>query len=144
MPKPATLTALGFDFGMKRIGLAVGQTLTCTANPLPILNVRDGIPHWKKIETLIEIWDTHALVVGIPYNMDQSEQYLTFSARKFARKLRSRFQLPVYTVDERLTTFEAKRQWCERKKQRNVKIPEQFDSHAAKLILEQWLQEDNS
>ena len=143
MPK-AVLTALGFDFGMKRIGLAVGQTLTCSANPLTILNVCDNMLHWKKIEALIGIWDVRVLVVGVPCNMDESEQPITLAARKFARKLRSSFQLPVYTVDERLTTLEAKRQWRERKEQKNVKFPEQFDSYAAKLILEQWLQEDDS
>lgn len=143
MSKPV-FTALGFDFGMRRIGLAVGQTLTCSANPLAILDARNGIPHWGKIEALIGIWHAHVLVVGVPYNMDGSEQSLTLAARKFARKLRSRFQLPVYTVDERLTTLEAKRQWRERKEQNNVKLPEQFDSYAAKLILEQWLQKDDS
>lgn len=143
MPKPV-LTALGFDFGMKHIGLAVGQTLTCSANPLDILDVHDGIPHWEKIEALIRIWDARALVVGIPYNMDGSEQSFTFAARKFARKLRSHFQLPVYTVDERLTTLEAKRQWRERKEKKNVKLPEHVDSCAAKLILEQWLKENDN
>lgn len=140
MPKPV-LTALGFDFGMKRIGLAVGQTLTCSANPLSILDVHDGIPHWEKIEAVIQIWDARVLVVGIPYNMDGSEQPLTLAAKSFSHKLRSRFQLPVYIVDERLTTFEAKRQWHERKERKNIKkLFEQFDSYAAKLILEQWLQ----
>lgn len=134
------LTALGFDFGMKHIGLAVGQTLTCSANPVAILDVHDGIPHWKKIEALIRIWDAHVLVVGIPYNMDGSEQPITLAARKFACKLRSHFQLPVYTVDERLTTLEAKRQWREQKEQKNIKLFKRFDSYAAKLILEQWLQ----
>ena len=143
MLKPV-LTVLGFDFGMKRIGLAVGQTLTCSANPVAILGVHDGIPRWEKIEALIRIWDADALVVGIPYNMDGSEQPLTLTARKFARKLRSHFRLPVYTVDERLTTIEAKRQWRERKEKKNVRLSEQFDSYAAKLILEQWLREDDS
>lgn len=139
MPKPV-LTAFGFDFGMKRIGLAIGQTLTCSANPLAILDAHDGIPQWEKIESLIQIWSAHVLVVGIPYNMDGSEQPLTLAARRFTSKLHSRFQLPVYTVDERLTTLEAKRQWRERKEQKNFKLSKQFDSYAAKLILEQWLQ----
>ena len=143
MPKPV-VTALGFDFGMKRIGLAVGQTLTCSANPIAILDVHDGIPHWEKIKVLIRIWDARVLVVGIPYNMDGSKQLLTFTARKFASRLCSHFQLPVYTVDERLTTLEAKRQWHERKGKKNVKFPKQVDSYAAKLILEQWLKRDDS
>lgn len=135
-------TALGFDFGLKRIGVAVGQTLTQSANPVAILKAGKGVPDWEKVKELIETWKVDVLIVGIPYNMDGSEQPLTHAARKFAKKLKLKSGLPVYTIDERLTTIEAKRFWFEQKFQKNVKLPQQFDSHAAKLILEQWLQEN--
>ena len=137
------LTALGFDFGLKRIGIAVGQTLTRSANPVAILKAKNGIPNWEKIKELIETWwRVDVLVVGIPYNMDSSKQPLTHAAREFADKLKLKSGLLVHTVDERLTTIEAKRLWFEQKFQKNVKLPQQFDSYAAKVILEQWLQEN--
>lgn len=132
--------ALGFDFGMKRIGVAVGQIVTCSANAMAILKAKDGIPDWEKIKTLIETWQANVVVVGIPYNMNGSEQPMTFAARKFARKLQSRFGCPAYTVDERLTTIEIQRQWYE---QKITKQPQYIDNYAAKLILEQWFQEQN-
>lgn len=125
---------LGFDFGMKRIGVAVGQTLTKTAQILPILAAKDGIPDWQSIETLIQTWRPAAFVVGIPYNMDGSEQNTTFAARKLANRLKQKFKLPVHTVDERLTTVEAKALL-------KKKMSHEMDSYAAKLILESWLRE---
>ena len=135
------LIILGFDFGMKRIGVAVGQTVTYTATAIAILKAQFGVPNWEQIKTLIENWQINVLVVGIPYNMDGSEQPLTFAARRFARTLQTRFKLPIYTVDERLTTIEAQRQWYEKKMTRR---PQHFDNYAAKLILEQWLQEQSN
>ncbi len=137
MPKPITL--LGFDFGMKRIGVAIGQTLTQSANPIAVLDAKDGVPNWETIQTLIQAWGADAFVVGIPYNMDGSAQATTNAAKKFAKKLQQRFGLVVYTLDERLTTLESKRQLAEEYRTTGTKMPEQVDSYAAKLILEQWL-----
>ena len=131
-------TLLGFDFGMRRIGVAVGQMVTRSANPLAILKATDGIPNWDHILALIITWQADALVVGIPVSMDGSEQPITFAARRFANKLHHRFRLPVYTMDERLTTIEAKRILTQQKKASSI-TP--LDSYAAKLILEQWLHE---
>lgn len=136
--KLSNFTALGFDFGLKHLGVAVGQTWTQSANPLVILKSENGIP-WEKIKQLIIIWKIEALVVGIPYNMDGSEQPITHIVRKFVHELELKSGLPVYTVDERLTTNEAKRLYFEQKFKKNLKLP-RFDSFAAKLILEQWLQ----
>ena len=137
------LTALGFDFGLQRIGVAVGQTLTLSANPVAILKAKNGAPNWEKIKKLIETWwRIDILIVGVPYNMDGSKQFLTHAAHKFANKLKLKSGLLVYTVDERLSTVEAKRLCFEQKLQKNVKLPKLFDSYAAKLILEQWLQEN--
>ncbi len=123
-------TLLGFDFGMKRIGVAVGQTITASANPLPTLKAQDGIPNWDAIETLIKTWHADGIIVGIPLNMDGTEQNTTRLATKFANRLHARFNLPVYKVDERLTTVEARQH-----------TKTNIDSYAAKLILESWLRE---
>ena len=129
MPQPATL--LCFDFGTKRIGVAVGQTLTHTATPLEIIPVRNNRPDWDRIGLLIRQWQPQALLVGNPLNIDGSRQQLTACADKFAAKLQGRFRLPVLRADERLTTVEAR----SRQKDR-----ERIDHIAAQVILEGWLQ----
>lgn len=130
------ITLISFDFGMRKIGIAIGQTVSCTAQPLPLLKAQDGIPNWDHIKLLIEEWAPSRLVVGIPYDMDKNEQEITFAARKFARRLETKYRLPVHLVDERLTTKEA--QAILREKGSHVC---RVDSHAAALILESWLRE---
>ena len=122
---------LAFDFGMRNIGVAVGQTITHSATPLTILKAQDGIPDWNQIADLITTWHANGLVVGIPYNLDGSEQPVSLAARKFARRLESRFKLPVFLVDERFTTKVAKIEMQDK--------AQLVDSYAAKLILESWL-----
>lgn len=143
MPKSSRTinTVLGFDFGMKRIGVAIGQTITRSANPLLTLTALDGIPDWEEIEKLISVWQADALIVGLPYQLDGSEQHLTFAARKFSNRLKEKFKLPVFLVDERLTTMAAKSYLKEQKRL----VPKEIDKYAATLILESWLNsEENS
>lgn len=128
-------TVLGFDFGMKKIGVAVGQTITQTANPLTILSAKEGVPDWDKISALIKEWNADGLIVGLPLNMDGSEQSITYAAKRFANKLKNHFDLPVYFSDERLTSMEALK-WSGNDIKKNKK---NLDSLAAKLILESWL-----
>ena len=130
MPQPATL--LCFDFGTKRIGVAVGQTLTDTATPLEIIPVRNNRPDWERIGALIRQWQPQALLVGNPLNIDGSRQQLTACTDKFAGKLRGRFRLPVLRAEERLTTVEARSRRRDR---------EHIDHVAAQVILEGWLQD---
>lgn len=130
---PTTLIA--FDFGMRRIGVAVGQTITASATPQPLLLAKEGQPCWQSIAELIRKWSANALVVGLPCNMDGTDQLITTSARQFADHLKSRFRLPVYLVDERLTTKTAKSTLAEKGKLAKAVV----DSYAAKLILEDWL-----
>jgi putative Holliday junction resolvase len=131
-------TVLGFDFGMKHIGVAVGQTITQTANPLTSLKALDGIPNWDEVAKLITTWGAKALVIGIPLNMDGSEQPITAAAKKFSNRLHARFKLPVHPVDERLTTAEAKQQLFDAEGYRALEKTA-IDSYSAKLILESWL-----
>ena len=137
MPESSVL--LGFDFGMKRIGVAVGQTITKTASPLDTLKAQDGIPDWNIINELIQKWRATAFVVGIPLNMDGTEQDITKAARKFANRLHGRFNMPVHFVDERLSTIEARTRIFEQGGYKALQ-EKQIDSIAAVIILEDWLQ----
>ncbi len=98
---------LGFDFGLKNIGVAIGQELTSSANQLTVITAREGIPHWNEIVTLIQQWNTQLLVVGLPLNMDGTEQKMTATARKFGNRLSAQSHLQVIWQDERLSTYEA-------------------------------------
>ena len=123
-------TYLCFDYGEKRIGLAVGQAVTRTATPLAIIKVRNGAPDWEGIAAMIDRWRPDALVVGHPLNMDGTRQELTDRAERFSRALAGRYRLPVYPADERLTTIEARSRSGAR---------EALDAIAAQVILEAWL-----
>src|SRR5690606_35895115 len=99
---------IGFDFGTHSIGVAVGQSLTGTATPLNALKAKDGQPNWELVATLFTQWQPDIIVVGLPLNMDGTEQPLTELARKFANRLHGRFGVQVVLQDERLTTVAAK------------------------------------
>ena len=129
---------IGFDFGYKRIGVAVGQMLTGSASPLSTLEAKLGVPHWDSVQKVLNLWRPVALIVGLPTCIDDSEQYTTAAARGFARQLRKRFALPVHLVDERLSTVEARAQLFAEGGYRKLKNTE-VDSIAACVILEQWL-----
>jgi putative Holliday junction resolvase len=129
---------LAFDFGTGQIGVAVGQTITHTANPLAVLKARDGIPNWEEIATLLEEWRPDLLLVGLPLNMDGSESDFCARTRKFARRLHGRFGLPVSMVDERLTTFAAKGQRREQGEHATSYRQQPVDDLAAVIILESW------
>ena len=138
MIKPITHILLGFDFGMKRIGVAVGQTVTKSARPLETLKAKNGVPQWERLTKLIKTWQPDALVVGIPLNMDGTEQPLTEAAKRFMEVLKERFQLPVFGIDERLSTKDARERLF---KEGGFKALQdgQVDSVAAQLILQNWL-----
>jgi len=103
--KPRTF--LGFDFGKRRIGVAVGQEITATTSPLETVRANDGKPDWDAITRLIRDWRADALVVGLPLSMDGSEQEMSVAARRFANQLEGRYHLPVFLTDERLSSVGA-------------------------------------
>lgn len=131
---------MSFDFGMKRIGVAIGQTITQTARPLDTILAKDGVPNWNAIQNVIKKWLPDALVVGIPLNMDGSEQTITHHARDFAEFLREQFHLPVYEMDERLTTKDARERLFEQGGYKALQDG-QVDRVAAQLILQNWFAE---
>lgn len=139
MTKPAT-RLLAFDFGLKRIGVATGQTLTGTTQMLAPLPARDGIPDWHAIEKLLKEWRPDLLLVGIPLAIDGSELSVTPNARKFMNRLHSRFGVPVQAVDERVTTKEARQQLFDYGGYKTLQS-QSVDSLAAELMLQQWLHE---
>ncbi|WP_454256463.1 Holliday junction resolvase RuvX [Pseudomonas sp. Marseille-Q8238] len=140
--KPLRLL-LGFDYGTKQIGVAVGQVITGQARELCVLKAQNGVPDWQKVERLIKEWRPDAIVVGLPLNMDGSKSEMSDRAEKFARRLNGRFNLPVHTHDERLTTFEAKGERLAQG-QRGGYRENPVDALAAALLLEGWLAEHPS
>jgi putative Holliday junction resolvase len=130
---------LGFDFGMRHIGYAVGQKSTRTANPGGTIAARQGIPEWQKLDLLLQKWQPEALIVGWPLNMDGSLQPLTEHVRQFAQQLEVHYQLPIHFIDERLTTKEARDRLFSAGGYKSL-TPEQVNGVAAQIILENWLQ----
>jgi len=133
------ITALAFDFGTKSIGCAVGQNITGTAQALPAFKAQDGIPNWDDIEKCLKEWKPDVVVVGLPLNMDGTEQDLTLRACKFANRLQGRFGVNVQLQDERLTTTEARSEIFDRGGFRALKKGK-VDGISACLILESWFE----
>ena len=133
------ITALAFDFGTKSIGCAVGQSITGTAQALPAFKAQDGIPNWDAIEKCLKEWKPDVVVVGLPLNMDGTEQELTLRARKFANRLQGRFCVNVQLQDERLTTTEARSEIFDRGGFLALKKGK-VDGISACLILESWFE----
>ncbi len=131
---------MAFDFGTRRMGVAVGQELLGQARPLTMLPARDGIPDWDTIRRLLDEWCPDQVVVGLPLNMDGTENDMCARARKFGKRLHGRFHTPVDMMDERLTSFEAKGEVLAAGGQ------DDFGRHgvddlAAVLILETWFRQ---
>lgn len=132
-----TITALAFDYGLKNIGVAYGQSITGTTQAISPLKAKDGIPDWEQIKQLIDQWRPNRLVVGLPLNMDDSDNEITTRARKFAKRLFGRFGVKTELMDERLSSFDAKQiAFSQGHKGDFGKKP--IDSLAAQLILESW------
>lgn len=130
MPERAARTVLAFDFGLKRIGVAVGEPELRTAHPLP------AVGQFSQIEKLVAQWTPSALVVGWPTTLQGEPHAMTRRAEDFARRLEKRFKLPVARVDERFSSKEAE----SRLRGTRAKKGE-IDSVAAQLLLEQYFDE---
>ncbi|MGB5606686.1 MAG: Holliday junction resolvase RuvX, partial [Gammaproteobacteria bacterium] len=136
----ALQTLLGFDFGLQRVGIAVGQIISGTASALCTLTARNGKPDWESITGLIENWRPDALVVGLPLHADGSDSSMTTAARAFVQQLEERYHLPVYTMDERLSSHAAAALVRTEKAAKKKGI----DAIAAGIILENWLAARNN
>lgn len=134
-------TLLGFDYGSKRIGVAVGQELTRTSQALCTLNNTSSGPDWAAITGLIEEWQPDLLVVGQPHNMEDDRPHtLAEAVQNFGDQLQQRYNLPVAWVDERLSSLEAEAQLANSgKSRRDRRDKASIDKLAAAIILQTWL-----
>lgn len=132
---------LGFDFGMRCIGVASGNRISRSARPLAALNARAGEPDWSRVDALLAEWKPDALIVGLPLTLDGGDQAVTRGARVFADALAERSQLPVHLVDERHTSREAARRFAAQRAAGSARRRDaaNIDSLAAAVILESWL-----
>ncbi|MCL1057714.1 Holliday junction resolvase RuvX [Shewanella gelidimarina] len=132
-------SVLGFDYGTKSIGIAIGQELTASARPLMSIKAVDGIPKWEEIGKIITEWQPDLIVVGLPLNMDGTEQEITLRAKKFGNRLNGRFGIKVVTQDERLTTADAKARLFEMGGYKAL-TKGQVDAMSAVLIIESYFE----
>ncbi len=122
---------IAFDYGEKKIGVAVGQTSTNTSSPLQIIFNKDNKTNWISISSLLHDWKPDLILLGKPLNMDGSESEIMKKVDKFYKELKSIYDADIEFVDERLTTFEA-REILKDEKHDNV------DAHAAKILIDNW------
>ena len=133
---------LAFDYGLKSIGVAVGQRLTGTASTLKALKAVDGTPDWNQIEALLKEWQPELVVVGLPLNMDGTEQPFTARVHKFINRLHGRFGVKVQAHDERLTTVESRAELFSQGGFKKLS-KDAIDCFSAKLILESWFEQQH-
>jgi putative Holliday junction resolvase len=119
---------LGFDFGTRRIGVAIGSRLTGQARPLTTIDAGDSEVRWEALGALIDEWQPVALTVGIPRHPDDTPHAMTVRCERFARQLEGRYRLPVARIDERYSSAV-------------VEHEADVDAAAAAVILQQWLDE---
>lgn len=143
MPEAGNRRVMAFDFGTRRIGVASGQEMLGTGKPLAMLPARDGVPDWDRIGRLLEEWKPDRVLVGLPLNMDDTENDMCARARKFGKRLHGRFHVEVEMVDERLTSFEAKGDVMADGGSRDFGR-DGVDDRAAVLILETWFHQQES
>ena len=134
-------TVLGFDYGERRIGIAVGQTITGNASPLETITAVNQKPDWNKIEKIIKDWNPDLLIVGIPYYLDGSPSEMTQKAERFSRQLEGRFQIPVNTVNETLSSFEAEQE-LQKKSKISQHNKQEIDKMSAAIIVQSWLEQN--
>ncbi len=135
---------MGFDYGQKRIGVAIGQQLTSTTQSIDTIAVRQNKPDWEHVSRLINEWQPDLLLIGLPMNMDGTEHEISKAARRFANQLNGRYQLPVELVDERLSSIAAEEIIIEARRSGEIKkgkAKRSIDQVAAELIIQTWLAE---
>jgi putative Holliday junction resolvase len=141
-PRPIAELLLAFDVGARRIGVARGDTVSGAAAPLGHVRASAGVPDWSQIDTLMQRWQPGRLIVGLPYNVDDSYSAQTRLARRFASALDARYGVPVALVDERFSSLEAQERLrgARRSGVRRRRIARgDIDAAAACVILERWL-----
>ncbi len=139
----SVLTLLSFDVGAKRIGVAVGNSVSNTARPLGVLDVFDAGPHWPMLDSWLRDWMPNGFIVGNPMTQDGENQPARQKAIDFARQLAKRYSKPISFMDERNTSIEAAQRFAESRARGEAKRHQanQLDAWAAVIILERWFQQ---
>jgi putative Holliday junction resolvase len=140
MDKPTTI--MGFDYGARRIGIAVGNAISNSARALDVLANGENGPDWRRLDALLREWRPDTLLVGLPLMLDNSEQANSRAARAFAGELEQRYSLPVRLVDERHSSQEAAQRFAEQRAGGAAKRKHAaaLDAVAAQIIVERWLE----
>ena len=127
---------MAFDYGLRNIGIAIGQNITKSASTFYVLKAKKGIPDWVKLDSIIEEWEPGLFIVGDPYNMDGTKSEFQKKIAKFSTELKKRYEIELQMIDERLTTKEAK----ERIQDKPDGIKDSANKHSisAQIILEDW------
>ncbi|AOM40968.1 Holliday junction resolvase RuvX [Xenorhabdus hominickii] len=136
-------TIIAFDFGTRSIGAAIGQEVTGTARALSAFKANEGSPNWELIGKLLKEWQPDLVIVGLPLNMDGTEQPVTAQARKFANRIHGRFGIQVELHDERLTTVEARSHLFDNGGYKALNKGK-VDAASAVIILESWFEQQYS
>ena len=133
---------VAFDFGLKHIGMAVGQEITNTAQTFYSLKAESGEPNWDELDIIVRDWQPKLFVVGNPINMDGSDSDIKEKSDKFSNLIRQRYNIPVELMDERLSTREARERM---KSDSGHFVDASADTHqiSAQIILESWFREKN-
>ncbi|QIQ42109.1 MAG: Holliday junction resolvase RuvX [Buchnera aphidicola (Microlophium carnosum)] len=132
------MIVIAFDFGIKKIGVAVGENITKKGRPLNVLNAQNGHPNWSVVKKIIQYWQPKYIIVGLPLNINGTKQDITNQSEKFANLLKYKFNIIVKMHDERLTTVEAKSIIFKKDGFKALK-QDKIHSYAATIILESWL-----
>ena len=127
---------MAFDFGLKNIGIAIGQEITKTASTFYSINAEDGQPNWPELDKIINEWNPNLFVVGDPFNMDGSRSKIQDLSDRFSKSLNKRYDINIEKTDERLTSREAK----ERLESSSIGTRDSSNKHSisAQIILEDW------
>jgi putative pre-16S rRNA nuclease len=138
----AAITVMGFDYGARRIGIAVGNAISNSARALDVLANGERGPDWQRLDALLREWRPDTLLVGLPLMLDDSEQGNSRAARAFAGELEQRYRLPVQLVDERHSSQEAAQRFAARRAggAARRKHAAALDAVAAEIIVERWLE----
>ena len=127
---------MAFDYGLRNIGIAIGQRITKSASTFYAIKAKEGVPDWLKLDSIINEWEPSLFIVGDPFNMDGTKSEFQKKIAKFSTELKKRYEIDLHMIDERLTTKEAK----ERIKDKANGIKDSANKHSisAQIILEDW------
>ncbi len=127
---------MAFDFGLRNIGIAIGQNITKSASTFYAIKAKEGKPDWMKLDSIVKEWEPSLFIVGDPINMDGTKSEFQKRILKFSNDLKKRYAINIYKMDERLTTKEAK----ERIKDESNGLQASANKHSisAQIILEDW------